>query len=332
MFSRYQDKVAKCQSICVDTKANVLASEDIIPAKHMPYFLMDEKSQYIQKFGESAVSLYLQHIAYLKYIREAACEIIMKDDYKAFTYTNSKPYLSSESIVKLEIPVMLAIAHYGVGACHELALSVWFKILKNNLQACLVKFRGLSSYGHCVVLVGEVTPEKNDNISCLNQYSHDVLLIDPLIAYVGPANQYLNSQQEYLNHFDFQYFEDVLSISTKEIPFYQQLADELIRRLESQSLAKWIDSNLSYETSTIQKLNQLGPLRFFGHMDENTQINAFCTPKQPSEIQFVISLMHQLQAGIWVTFKSTNYFILPGTNMPSEIARQISLAKKIHHL
>ncbi len=331
MSKQYVERLSLCQAICTETKRQVLASEDIISPQQLPYFLSRDKSKYIQKFGETAVSLYLQHIAYLKYVREAACEILRDTSYKQFTFDASKPYMSQNSTVNFEIPVMLGVAHYGVGACHELAISVLIKLLEQKCPATLIKFRGLSSeYGHCVVLVGDTKPSIGDCITSLNQYGNEIILIDPLIHYVGPANQYLNTQMAYLRHFDFYHLEDVTTITNDALPFYLILSDELKKRMASRLLRPFIfESNLPHETASLEKLNHLSSLKFLGHVDENFQVNAFCTIQDLADLQSACTLIRQLQAGLLMTFKSSAYLVFPGINMPSEKPHEPSLAQRI---
>jgi hypothetical protein len=331
MSKQYSEQLSLCQSICETTKAHVLTSEDIIPPQQLPYFLMGEKPNYIQKFGESAISLYLQHIACLKHIRNEAIEITKDTSYHQFTFESSLPYLSQESIPNFEIPVIMSVAHYGVGACHELALSIWMKLLEQKTPANLIKFRNdRTNYGHAVVLVGNKKPSICDNILSLNKYDDEVLLVDALIGYVGPANKYLSSQRQYLKHFDFKYIEDVLTLSNNEFLFYKKLSDELIKRLDSKPLGQFVfESNVSHETASLEKLNRLSRLRFLGHVDDKIQVNAFCKIQDIADFQAAIALIAQLQAGMFITFKCNTYLIFPGINMPSEIPNTLSLAQRI---
>lgn len=328
-----QDILLKCRTICAEVKENILSSEDIIPHQKLPFFVKDYQPQYIKQFGESAVLLYLKHISYLKYIRDSVEEVFDDQSCKKFIFELAKQNFPINKTLYLTIPCILSIANYGVGACHELALSAWINLLEQNCSASLVVISDGERHAHCLVLVGNIQLEIGNAISTFNDYADDVLIVDPLMNYVGPANQYLRSQQDYLIHYDYKNIISVLNISSEDLNFYKKVTAEVIQRLDAKNLEKFIfEPNLPHETATLQKLNDTSSLKFFGNVEKDLRVNALCPISNDTSRQSAVSLMKSLKAGVFMTFKSINYLVIPEINMPSETPDNPSLAEKIKSL
>jgi hypothetical protein len=309
-------------------KQRVISSNDIIPRTILPAVYDFAIPMYAKAFGLGLIGNYLEHCQRTRAIRGAVLDEVKKQKYLAPQSTSA-----------------LAITKYGVGEAQEIATLCFSELIDRGYNA--IQFIGLEGYFndsnqlpyiHCLVLIGIEHQQLliPSNISVLDDLPAHVVALDPYLDYVGPANQYNQSQEIYLKLFAY----EKIFLSDHPTDTHRMNAIEIKKNiaqmeglLECQrfyrnfltlSLSCFSPSELlpCHETALISFLNQSSGLIFaWGHRE--LKVSAYVDVSVSSDYEKALSIQDTLQAGTFYQQDAQRFFVLHDINEQPNLAERI---------
>ena len=299
------------QDIVATIRSQVICSNHIIPKEEMPFFNPIARVQNVQRFGDKKYSAFVDYQQKLNEVREfvkKACSEMMEN------------YLSVSA---------LAITEFGVGECHENAtLALNHLLLRDKKDVAMVLIKSPKHaqtekvYHHVFVLFGfkeGMLPQEPLSIGHLNGLSDDVVVIDPYLDCVVPANQYTAQQQKYLKTFGFNQIVNVHAYSSMEkecLAQQQTFVEKVKQRCLALGLKPYFDlKNLEAceDTMMAKAIKASTSLPFqFGHWDFN--LHAFAEVKSPEDIEEAKRLQQTLKTGYMHQQSSKSFFVMHNIN------------------
>lgn len=217
MPKRYKANLKLAQIICKKVKERVVSSNDVIPRAKLPFFYLDEAPFYIKQFGKQRISEYLNHTKASSHIRHRAIEL-------ARGLKMSPKFVSS-----------LVSASFGLGECEEATnFATSLLLLEHQTDFVLMVIVGIPKgsrepYFHALLLIGDSKNIKLGKLSLAEFFSRlspDVVVLDPFLDHCGPANTYLNDQDAYLRHYNFQTIAGITHFSANEASIIRKLQND----------------------------------------------------------------------------------------------------------
>lgn len=302
-------------------------SHNIISKEDLPFLYADEIEKYKKQYGH-LMAIYLEHQVKTDYMRQLILEIASK----------ITPYFLSIAA--------LVITEFGLGECHESATLAMYHLLKakqENIAILMIQTNEHSitkkKYGHVFVLLGvtpDMLPKENNDISILNTLPNEVIVIDPFLNSVLPANQYLMTESVYLNLFEYNHI--------SEITYYSSMSQEKLAQqdfLISKVKEKCVQARLEdyqieehnkhcnlFDIETLEPcedtlmmkcLKQGAELRFqFGH--KNYNLHAFAQINSAEDEEKAALMQQKLKAGYIYQQSQHSYFVLHHINHPGPLS------------
>jgi hypothetical protein len=298
-----------------------ISSHDIIPRDLMPTISLAEIPARRSQFGDEVVNLYLSH---LEFCRQTQCIL-----------TNIINQSDSFSRVCL---LMITMHKLGVSESQGLVTKMYTELLKLRIVnfATVTLFNPLSAKGHAVLLIGNAPVKSGDAFPAkFDQLSDDVLLVDPLLSFVGRANQYALQQVPYLSRFNYNKIMSVEPAKIDHLSFIrtaERRADELVSELKKRhGITPFIPKRLlalaktgydCREAIIVQDAPLLTELRktelnFFAIQRPNQEMDAVCAVDNRLEVAKANSLAQKLAKGSFYHCKDQHrFFIIPKINSP----------------
>ncbi|NBX84334.1 MAG: hypothetical protein EBQ95_01840 [Gammaproteobacteria bacterium] len=297
------------------------SSHDIIPRQLMPTISLLEIPRRREQFGDAAMRLYLSHLAFCRQIQSILTQTIHQSD--AFS--------------RLSL-LMITMYKMGVGESHALVTMMYTELVKlrfvNFFSVMLLN--PVTEKGHAIILIGEHLVKTGDVFPAqFLQLSDDVILVDPLLSFIGQANQYAVLKADYLSKFNYTQIMAVQPGTLDHLSFIrsaERRADELVAELKtrygltpfiSKSLLSLAKTGYDCQDVTIVKdapiLTELRKteLDFFGVQKPNQEMDAVCSADSRLEVLKASGLAQKISIGRFHQYKDQHrFFIIPNVNSP----------------
>jgi hypothetical protein len=304
-----------------------ISSNDIIPRQLMPTVSLFEISSRREQFGDAAMDLYLSHLEFCRQIQSILTQIINQSD--AFS--------------RLSL-LMITMYKMGVGESHALVTMMYTELLKLRFInfSSVMLLNPVLAKGHAVLVMGDNLVKTGDTFPAkFAQLSDDVLVVDPLLSFVGRANQYAVQKADYLSKFNYTQIKAVQPATLDHLTFIrsaERRADALVAELKTRyGLTPFIPKRLlslaktgydCRDVTIVQDAPILTELRkteldFFAIQRPNQQMDAVCAADSRLEVLKASGLAQKILTGRFHHYQDQHrFFIVPNVNSP-EVAAEI---------
>ena len=308
--------------------SHTTSSHDIIPRQLMPTISLVEIPQRREQFGDATMNLYLSHIEFCRQLQTILTTIINQSD--AFS--------------RLSL-LMITMYKMGVGESHALVTMMYTELLKlrfTNFSSVML-YNPIAEKAHAVLLIGDTSIKKGDAFPAkFTQLSDDIILIDPLLSFIGRANVYAAQKRDYLSQFNYNKIMAVQPATLDHLSFIrtaERRADELVAELKTRygltpfvsksllSLAKTgydcRDVTIVQDAPILEELRK-SELDFMAIQRPNMDIDAVCTADSRLEVLKASGLAQKISTGRFYNNREQHrFFVIPKVNSP-EVAANIT--------
>lgn len=302
-----------------------LSFNDIIPRKEVPYLKTSELRTYSERYGSQIVNLYLSMRDYSDEI-DRTIKYLLKN-------------MLSFNIVPSFVFSLILMTRYkmGIADTPELIIMMNYELLKHQLidQSAVILTNNIHSSIHTILLLNEPDIKVGNNfIHQFASYPPTSIIIDPILNYVGPANQYYEINHDFLNKFQFTKVLEVtpsdptdlstfIDIDAHSQELVQSLIESNIRPFMSKALLPLLKTGFACSDAVIlensQELSNLQAsypeMNFSGLKHKNGSIDAFCLTNDRVSVSTALNISRHLGKGsFYNNSNQQRFFVIPQIN------------------